>query len=71
MIIFEKPFEGRQCNVCHKQKDIVEVYFKSDFNNSGICVALCRECRATLRTMLDMFDLPHIKQQTQIDPHSV
>lgn len=52
MIKFEELFNGRMCNCCHKEDNLVEFDFRSDINNSGVCVALCRDCRTNLREIL-------------------
>lgn len=53
MIKIEKPYDGQQCNCCHSSKDVLDVLFRSDYNNQGHAVALCRECRTNLREILN------------------
>lgn len=38
------------CNVCFSEHDVKEINFRG--NNSGICVALCIDCREKLVKLL-------------------
>lgn len=33
----------RHCNCCSTNKDVIEVYFRSNWNQ-GTCIAICENC---------------------------
>lgn len=53
MILIEETYKERQCNCCHKENEVLEVIFRSDYNRQGTAIALCRDCRDMLRQMLE------------------
>lgn len=57
MIEFKLPrLGGRTCNVCHEAKEVIEITFRSDYNNSGHTVAICKNCRKNLAVLLKAYD---------------
>lgn len=52
MIELHKPGGIRRCNCCSSDKNVLDIYFRSDHVNSGICVALCEICQEELTDKL-------------------
>ena len=52
MIHIEEPKKWRRCNVCGRDKDVIEIYFRSNFTNQGHIIALCGKCAADLKNLL-------------------
>lgn len=56
MIIITPPdFRGRKCNVCGEKDACCEINFRSDHNNFGSVVALCRDCVSTLSFLTEAY----------------
>ena len=52
MIRIEKAKGYRICNCCNSGRNVMEITFRNDEVNKGVCVALCQDCRNTLTNMI-------------------
>ena len=48
MIEVSKADDYRSCCVCHSRKDVYRIMLRSEVNNSGTEIPICKDCYAKM-----------------------